>query len=74
MLRELWLRLVLRPLGRLIGTDLWEPHAVYVERCTSCGWEGVCVIRADSPLIDEATGQIFSAECPACGLDTVDSL
>lgn len=63
----LLLRFVLRPLGRLIGTDRWEPHFVLREYCPDCGHEGISVIAASTPLYDPETDAVYGLECGGCG-------
>jgi uncharacterized OB-fold protein len=74
VIADLWLRCVLRPLGKLIGTDRWEPCIVYEGRCLSCGDGAVYVIPADTPCLDVESGAIFGTQCPACGEMAVTSL
>ena len=67
MLRNLWLRLVLRPLGRLIGIDIWEPHLVLRSYCPDCGAEETSIIPARTPLYDRETDAVYGLECGRCG-------
>lgn len=73
-IRDIWLRHVLRPLGRLVGTDRWEPHIVYRGRCLACGDEGVFVILAATPCRDIETGHVFGTQCGECGEWAVTSI
>jgi len=70
---KLWLRFVLRPLGRLVGTDRWEPHAVGPVHCFICGSEYIAVISTASPCYDPETGVIDGLECQECGQPVVRS-
>jgi hypothetical protein len=67
MLRSLWLRFILRPLGRLLKSDRWEPHFVLREYCPECGHEGTSVIAARTPLYDSVTDAVYGLECRDCG-------
>lgn len=62
-----WLRFVLRPLGRLLGTDRWEPHFVLRSYCPDCSGECTSVIAAHTPLYDPETDAVYGLECPHCG-------
>lgn len=66
-MNRFWLRLVLRPLGRLFGTDRWEPHFVVREQCLECGHEHTSVIAVSTPLYDPESDAIYGLECAACG-------
>ncbi len=66
-LQDLWLRIVMRPLGRALGTDRWEPHSVVRERCLKCGHKQVCVILTTSPCYDPETEAFWGTECLTCG-------
>lgn len=67
MIADFWLKRVLRPLGRLIGTDRWEPHFVLRTYCPDCGSEHISVIAARTPLYDPETDAVYGLECFACG-------
>lgn len=67
MLNAIWLRCILRPLGRLIGTDRWEPHLVLRSYCPDCGAEETSVIAARTPLYDPETDAVYGLECGRCG-------
>lgn len=66
-LRDLWLRFVLRPLGRLFGSDRWEPHFVLRSYCPDCGAEETSTIAASTPLYDSETDAVYGLECGSCG-------
>jgi predicted RNA-binding Zn-ribbon protein involved in translation (DUF1610 family) len=67
MIRDAWLRLVLRPLGRRLGTARWEPHFAAPQRCLRCGYEGMAVIACSTPLYDPESDAIYGMQCPDCG-------
>lgn len=73
MIRDLWLRVVLRPLGRLIGTDRWEPWLAFRGRCLACGDEAVCLIPADTTCLARDSGHIWGVQCGGCGERAVAS-
>ncbi len=64
-LQDLWLRAVMRPLGRALGTDKWEPHLVVKQRCLMCGHKQISVIVAAAA--DPETMAVWGTECSACG-------
>ena len=68
-----WLRYVLRPLGRRLGTNRWEPHVVGMCSCVNCGHRAVVVIPEASPCVDPDTGVIDMVECSECGKHTMCS-
>lgn len=66
-MRDLWLRFVLRPLGRRLRTLRWEPHVVAPCTCLECGHEQVSVLPVDDPRHDRETGHCYGLECGVCG-------
>jgi len=46
MFRRFYLRFILRPLGRLIGTERWEEHVAAHCHCIDCGHRYVVVMRS----------------------------
>jgi hypothetical protein len=67
MISSIWLRFVLRPFGRLLRTDRWEPHFVVREQCLECGHEHTSVIAASTPLYDPESDALYGLECANCG-------
>ncbi len=72
-IRRLWIRVVLRPLGRCLGTTRWEPWLVYRERCLQCGHTQIVAILADTPCYDPETKAIWGTQCSVCGEMTCTS-
>ncbi len=70
---DLILVYLLRPLGRLLGTPRWEPHAVGAVHCVACGHRAVAVVATTNPSYDAETGVIDRVECPECGLNLMCS-
>lgn len=67
MPESLWLKLVLRPLGRLFGTDRLEPHFVADMGCLDCGHRFILVAPTTLDAYDPGTGHVYRSECPECG-------
>lgn len=67
MFRDLWLRHILRPLGRLLHTNRWEPHAVAEISCLACGYECVLVIPLNCDHYDAESRIVSRYPCPECG-------
>ena len=63
-LSDLILRCILRPLGRLLGTPRWEPHAVGAVHCVACGHRAVAVVATTNPSYDAETGVIDRSRMP----------
>lgn len=74
MIGDLWLRLVMRPLGRLLGTKRWEPHAASRVACLSCQYSCVYVFPVAFAGYQAETGHVFKLECPACGSPSMSSI
>jgi Zn ribbon nucleic-acid-binding protein len=72
-MKDIWLQYVLRPLGRLIGTGRWEPHAVGPVHCVACGHRSVAVIITTSPCYNAETEAFDQLECSSCGKFTMCS-
>jgi hypothetical protein len=70
---NLWLRRVLRPLGRLFRTDRWEAHVVVSCHCCACGRRFAFVMPESTREFDRQSGTVDMLECPECGLHTVCS-
>lgn len=68
------LRYVLRPLGRLLGTDRWEPHFCAPMRCLECGAEAVHVIACRTPLYCPESDALYGLQCGECGAMACTSL
>ncbi len=64
-LLDLFLRRILRPLGRLLGTDRWEPHVSASVHCIGCGHRFVLRMTEPQFACDDG-GPIEDAPCPAC--------
>jgi hypothetical protein len=58
-------RRILRPLGRLLGTDRWEPRVSACVHCIGCGHRFVLTLT-EARFICEDGGAIQDAPCPAC--------
>jgi hypothetical protein len=65
-LSDLILRRILRPLGRALGTDRWEPHVTGGVHCLACGHRFVLVTLA-ARLVCEDEGLIGDVACTECG-------
>lgn len=74
MISDLWLRFVLRPLGRLLRTDRWQPHIAAMVRCLECQHRHAVVIPADAPAWDPETEALYGLECTRCGAMACTSL
>ncbi len=64
---ELWMKAVMRPLGKMVGTSRYEPHLTLKERCVECGHRQIGVILASTPCWDPETEAVWGTECGECG-------
>ena len=64
-LYDLLLCHILRPLGRLLGTDRWEPRTTASVHCIGCGYRFVLTTTATQFACDDDS-PIEDAPCHAC--------
>jgi hypothetical protein len=67
---KLILRYVLRPVGRAIGTDRFEPHVTGGVHCLVCGHRFVLVTLAQQAACED-DGPIDDVMCTRCGRELV---
>jgi hypothetical protein len=68
---QLILAHILRPFGRLLGTDRWEPRVTAACHCVACGHRFVYVIRETLLGAIEDDGPIDGVACRHCGRELV---
>jgi len=66
---DLFVRHIFRPLGRLLGTDRWEPRAAASVHCVGCGHRFVLMMTDAQFSCDHDDVPIEDASCPACNRD-----